>query len=123
MNLTKRASLPSFLGLLCLGIIPNLRNRKRLVRQVYGGAVASVSFISDCLEQVQIRLLETCEGLTQEEVVWRPAPYANNIGLILWHVTRAEDNLIPRLENGSTLWAVGMRSLASPWMRRIQLIG
>ena len=73
MNLTKRASLPSFLGLLCLGIIPNLRNRKRLGRQVYGGAVASVSFISDCLEQAPIRLRETCEDLTQEEVLCRLA--------------------------------------------------
>ena len=64
----------------------------------------SIRFISDCLEQVQIRLLETCEGLTQEEVVWRPAPYANNIGFILWHVTRAEDNLVTRLEDGPALW-------------------
>jgi len=45
------------------------------------------------------------------------------VGVILWHVTRAEDNLVPRLENESAFWAVGMRSLASPWMRRIQLIG
>jgi len=64
----------------------------------------SVSFISDCLEQVQIRLMGTCEGMTQEEVSWRPAPYANNIGFILWHVTRAEDNLVTRLESGPTLW-------------------
>ena len=36
VHLTKRASLPSFLGLLWLGIIPNLRNHKRLDRQVGG---------------------------------------------------------------------------------------
>ena len=59
----------------------------------------TVKFISDCLEQVQLRLLSTCEGLTQEQVLWRPAPYANNIGFILWHVTRAEDNLVSRLIN------------------------
>ncbi len=87
-----------------------------------GGAVDSVSFISYCLEQAQIRLIETCEDLTQEEVLGG-SPYANNVGIILWHVPRAEDNLVPRLENRSALWAVGMRSLASPWMRRIQLIG
>ena len=67
-----------------------------------------VSFISDCLEQVQLRLLSTCEGMIQEEVLWRPAPYANNIGFILWHVTRAEDSLVSRLEGGSpTLWVAG----------------
>ena len=67
----------------------------------------SVNFISDCLAQVEIRLLGTCEGMTQEQVLWRPAPYANNIGFILWHVTRAEDNLVTRLGDGPPLWVAG----------------
>ena len=54
---------------------------------------------------MQLRLLSTCEGITQEQALWRPAPYANNIGFILWHVTRAEDNLVSRLAGGSpALW-------------------
>ena len=69
-----------------------------------GDVMDSIRFISDCLEQVQIRLLGTCEGMTQEEVLWRPAPYANNIGFILWHVARAEDNMVTRLEGGPPLW-------------------
>ena len=64
-----------------------------------------------------------CSSDLPKKKCFAGSPYSNNVGVILWHVTRAEDNLIPRLENGSTLWAVGMRSLASPWMRRIQLIG
>ncbi len=33
-------------------------------------------------------------------------PYANNIGFILWHMARAEDYLMSRLQNGRpTLWA------------------
>ena len=63
-----------------------------------------VRFISDCLEQVQLRLLATCEGMTQKEVLWRPAPHANNIGFILWHLTRAEDNVVVLLEGQSALW-------------------
>ena len=78
-----------------------------------GGAVDSVSFISYCLEQAQIRLIGTYEDLTQKEVLGG-SPYANNVGVILWHVTRAADNLLTRLENGSAFGAVGMRSLASP---------
>ena len=65
-----------------------------------------VSFISECLAQVQLRLMGTCQGLTQEQVLWRPAPYANNIGFILWHMTRAEDGLISRLGGAQPpLWA------------------
>ena len=65
----------------------------------------TVSFISQSLRQVNLRLLATCEGLTEEQVLWRPAPYANNIGFILWHMARAEDHLISQLGNGHSLWA------------------
>ncbi len=65
----------------------------------------TVTFISQSLSQVQLRLLATCDGLTQEQVIWRPAPHANNIGFILWHVARVEDGMINRLRGGSVnLW-------------------
>jgi len=65
----------------------------------------TLSFISQCFSQVQLRLLASCEGLTRDQVLWRPAPHANNIGFILWHVARAEDILITRLSgNRHPLW-------------------
>ena len=65
----------------------------------------AVTFISDTLREVQLRLLATCQGMTQEEVIWRPTPYANNIGFILWHLTRAEDNVITNLSGSQpALW-------------------
>ena len=65
----------------------------------------AVTFIWDTLRQVHLRLSETCQGLTQDEVLWRPFPYANNIGFILWHMTRAEDNVISSLSSPeSALW-------------------
>ena len=63
--------------------------------------VDTISFISECLAQAQIRLLGTCDGLTQEQVLWRPAPHANNIGFILWHVARGEDHRITTLAGGA----------------------
>ena len=65
----------------------------------------TISFITDSLDQVNVRLLATCDGLTQEQVVWRPTAYTNNIGFILWHVARGEDRMITQLSGGSTdLW-------------------
>ncbi len=65
----------------------------------------TITFIRDSLDQVQLRLTGTCDGLTQEQVVWRPAPYANNIGFILWHVARGEDRMIGQLGGGGVdLW-------------------
>ena len=56
--------------------------------------MSTVQFISDCLQQTHIRLMATCDGLTWEQMLWRPAPTANNIGFILWHITRNEDRRI-----------------------------
>jgi len=65
----------------------------------------AVAFIWDTLRQVHLRLSETCQGLTQDEVIWRPFPLANNIGFILWHVTRAEDNVLSSLSSPEpALW-------------------
>ena len=65
----------------------------------------TITFIRDSLDQVHIRLLSTCDGLTQDQVVWRPAAYANNIGFILWHLARGEDRMITQLSGGrDDLW-------------------
>ena len=54
---------------------------------------------------MHIRLVASCEGLKQDQVLWRPAPHANNIGFILWHVARAEDNLASTvLSDGVAMW-------------------
>ena len=64
----------------------------------------TVSFISECLSQAQLRLLATCDGLSQDRVLWRPATHANNIGFILWHVGRVEDNRVSVLGRERSLW-------------------
>ena len=61
-------------------------------------------FITDCLTQAQIRLAGTCEGLTDGQLRWRPAPAANNIGFILWHLSRNEDARIANSGGLLDLW-------------------
>ena len=70
----------------------------------------TIQFIADCLAQTHLRLMATCEGLTAEQVAWRPAPTANNIGFILWRLTRNEDSRLTgtagrRDEFEAGLWA------------------
>ena len=64
----------------------------------------TVRFISECLSQAQMRLLGTCDGLTEDQVLWRPAPHANNIGFILWHMARVEDSRVSVFQNEISLW-------------------
>ena len=56
--------------------------------------VNTVQFIADCFAQTHIRLMATCDGLSADQMAWRPAPTANNIGFILWHVARNEDSRV-----------------------------
>ena len=73
----------------------------------------AVVFISDCLAQVHLRLLATCEGLSTEQLLWRPAPTANNIGFILWHLFRNEDARVTNTGKlGEDIWA------SDSWHRR-----
>ena len=70
----------------------------------------TTQFIADCLAQTHLRLHATCEGLTAEQVLWRPAPTANNIGFILWHMGRHEDSRVTAIACGAEgfetdLWA------------------
>ena len=69
----------------------------------------TLQFIADCLAQTHLRLHATCEGLTAGQMAWRPAPTANNIGFILWHMGRHEDGRVTATACGaegfeSDLW-------------------
>ena len=65
----------------------------------------TIRFISQSMEQVQLRLVVTCEGLSKEQVLWRPMPRANNIGFILWHMGRADDARVTSLSaDQKDLW-------------------
>ena len=77
----------------------------------------TIQFIADCLAQTHLRLMATCDGLTAEQMTWRPTPTANNIGFILWHVCRNEDSrvtntAVPGAGLGGDLW------VADGWRQR-----
>ena len=65
----------------------------------------TVKFIEQCLNEVHERLVKSLQGLSPEELVWRPAPHANCIAEIMWHVARSEDRMArPRIGLGPELW-------------------
>ncbi len=53
-------------------------------------------------------LKRVVNGLTQAELVWRPACGCNSIGLILFHILRSEDSFVQaRLQNKPEVWTTG----------------
>ncbi len=51
-------------------------------------------FILNMLDRIQNAQMTAVDGLSHEELAWRPGAEANSIGFILWHQTRVEDILV-----------------------------
>ena len=61
--------------------------------------------IQGALEDYWSRLETALEGLTTEELAYRPTTECNSIGFILWHVNRVEDRWIQYFaRGGDDLW-------------------
>ncbi len=55
------------------------------------------AFIQKSLHLARKDLLEKVHGLSPEELDWHPAPHANSIGFLFWHMARVEDGWVNRL--------------------------
>ena len=56
------------------------------------------------LDLTKRTLDRTLDGLTTEEIKWQPKNDANSIGLILFHVIRAEDSMVHRIQGAPQVW-------------------
>jgi uncharacterized damage-inducible protein DinB len=57
------------------------------------------------LSSSKIAMGHALEGLTQQEVAWRPAAGCNSIGLILFHMARTEDGIMQGMYQKKTeIW-------------------
>jgi len=54
------------------------------------------------LKQTRAYLNRSLEGLTQEDIAWKPGEHCNSIAFILWHATRVEDYFFTRVLQGKT---------------------
>lgn len=68
-------------------------------------------------ERLQKRTLETVQGMSREQLLWRPeGTPANPIGFILWHLARREDyHLQTRIGGSPQVW------IAEGWDKRLGL--
>lgn len=46
-------------------------------------------------------------GLDAEQLRWRPAPDANSIGWLVWHLTRVQDHHVSELDGQPQTWVTG----------------
>jgi uncharacterized damage-inducible protein DinB len=47
------------------------------------------------------------DGLTPDQLAWSPAPGANPVGWLVWHLTRVQDHHVAELLGQDQLWVTG----------------
>ncbi len=68
------------------------------------------------LDRVKEANMKTLDGLSRHELVWRPGPEANTIGLIIFHSARSEDNVVQsRVQGKSQIWE------SEKWYQKLNL--
>ncbi|MBI2859780.1 MAG: DinB family protein [Chloroflexi bacterium] len=73
-------------------------------------------FIQMGLDRATEATRKAIDGLTCEELKWRPGPGANSIGLILFHQARSEDSIVnTRIQRKPQVWEV------ERWYERMNL--
>ena len=76
----------------------------------------ALTFVRHSVNQAHQRFLATLQGLDEDTLVWRPAPHANAIIEIVWHVARVDARLGRRRTGlGPEVWS------SREWYRRFGL--
>ncbi len=74
---------------------------------------------SDVLIDAYGRIRQTvhrvCTGLDAEDLAARPAPHANSIGWLVWHLTRVQDDHISEIAGHPQTW------IEDGWIDRFEL--
>lgn len=64
-------------------------------------------FVRMELDGIEKNLKRVLNGLTQNELMWRPSCGCNSIGLIFFHMARAEDSFTNKHRGKPELWESG----------------
>ncbi len=73
-------------------------------------------FIQAGLDRVKQGTTRAVDGLTLYELMWRPGPEANSIGLILFHQARSEDTFVQtRIQAKPQVWE------SEKWYQKLNL--
>lgn len=77
-------------------------------------ADVTTEILTDAFTRIHEGLPAQLEGLTAEQILWRPAPAANPIGWLAWHLARVQDDHLADLGNVEQAWTSG-------WSKRFAL--
>ena len=63
--------------------------------------------LTDAFGRLPDLVRRAVEGLTPQQLTWAPAPGANTIGWLVWHLTRVQDHHVSELLGRDQVWVSG----------------
>jgi len=69
--------------------------------------MTSTEVLADAFERVRDAVHPAVNGLSPEELAFRPDPEANSIAWLVWHLTRIQDDHVAGLDGGKQVWQAG----------------
>jgi hypothetical protein len=66
--------------------------------------LAARDLLVDAFTRVRELVVELTDGLTEDAAIFRPAPDANPVGWLLWHLTRVQDDHVAGLAGVGQVW-------------------
>ena len=67
----------------------------------------SIELLADAFERVRDAVHPAVNGLSPQELAFRPDPESNSIAWLVWHLTRIQDDHIAGLDGGEQVWTGG----------------
>jgi hypothetical protein len=71
--------------------------------------------LADGFDRVRETVQRAVEGLTEDQLSFRPDAEANSIAWLAWHLTRVQDDHVADVAGGEQLWTAG------GWVERFRL--
>ena len=77
--------------------------------------MTSSDLLADAFERVRDAVHPAVNGLSLDELAFRPDPESNSIAWLVWHLTRIQDDHVAGLEGVEQVWT------ADGWFQRFAL--
>jgi hypothetical protein len=78
-------------------------------------AMDAIELLRELFGRIPEEIHIAVDGLTADDLVRAPAPDANTIGWLVWHLTRVQDDHVAELLGRDQVWTTG------PWPQRFGL--
>ena len=71
------------------------------------GKVTVAQLLVDGYDRIRQEVSDTVTGLSPEQLAYAPAPGANSIGWLIWHLTRVQDDHVAEVAGLEQVWTAG----------------